>query len=139
MKNMLFLFSFFFLLNCHKEPLPPILPPTPDPVVSKLKILWQVPITPDTSGEHTTSPQCLVNGNIIFTSNFAAPSAFVTMLDAETGQKRWKFDNFIMPIDGFLGNQIFGINNKILVNSWHRTYCLDVQTGNLDWSIDVSA
>jgi outer membrane protein assembly factor BamB len=139
MKNVPFLFCFFLFLNCHKEPLPPVQMPPPVAVESKLKILWQVPVTPDTSGEHTTKPQCLVNGNIVFTSDFASPSAFVSLLDAETGQKRWKFDNFILPIDGFTNYNVFSVQNKVIVNAWHRTYSLDVQTGNLDWSIDVSA
>lgn len=118
-------------------PTPP--PPSPpDTVATKLKILWQVPITQDTSGEYPSSPHCIVNGNIVFSSRFASPSAFITMLNGETGQHLWKFDNFILPIDGFATYEITGIKDKVLVNRWHRTYCLNAQNGQLDWSIDVS-
>lgn len=128
----------FSLWSCQKEMIPtPPPPPPPDTIVTKLKILWQVPITSDTSGEYTTSPECIVNGNIVFSTNFANPSAFVTMLNGETGQRLWKFDDFIKPIDGFTRYQIFGLNDKVIVDNWHRTYCLGAQNGQLDWSIEI--
>jgi outer membrane protein assembly factor BamB len=132
---LLFILSFW---SCHKEmfPIPP-LPPPPDTIATKLKILWQVPIASDTS-EYYTSPEAFVNGNIVFSTNFAAPSAYIQMRGGETGQLLWKFDNFIKPIDGFTEDQIFGLNGKIVVNHWVRTYCLSAENGQLDWSIDVS-
>ena len=137
MKLMNIILLFFSLWACQKEPA--IIPPSPPPPphASKLNILWQKPILPDTS-EHSTSPQTLVEGGILFSTNFTLPSAFVQMREADSGVFRWKFDNFIVPDDAFLRNQIVGIKNKLVINDWHRTYCVDSHTGNLDWAIDVT-
>ena len=134
------LMSAFFLvlliLGCYKDPIvPPIDPPTPTP--SKLEIVWQAPIVSDTS-EHSTFPWALVEGGIAFATNFTAPTAFVQMRKADNGTFRWKFDNFILPVDGFLRNQIERINNKVVINAWHRTYCVDALSGHLDWAKDVT-
>lgn len=134
-----FLLCLISLWHCRKEmlhPSPP--PPPPDTIATKLKVLWQVPITSDTSGDYTTSPECIVNWNIVFSTSYANPSAFVSMLSGETGQHLWKFDNFIVPISGFSRYEIFGLNDKVIVNRWHRTYCLSATNGSLDWSLDVS-
>jgi len=131
---------FLFVLSlwaCQKDPVTPQPSQPPQPPPSKMTILWQVPIVPDTS-ENSTSPQALVAGGIAFSTNFAVPTAFVQMRETGTGAFRWKFDNFIMPVDGFIRNQIMGLNNKVVINKWHRTYCVDAQSCNLDWSIDVT-
>ncbi len=136
MRPMSTLFLILMALSCQKEPIvPPIVPPTHAP--SKLEIVWQAPIVADTS-EHSTSPQALGEGGIAFSTNFTAPSAFVQMREADSGAFRWKFDNFILPVDGFLENQIERLNNKIVINKWHRTYCVDGQSGHLDWAQDVT-
>ena len=135
MKQMNTLFLILMALACKKEPLPP--PVTPPLPATKLKILWQAPIVADTS-EHSTSPQAIVENGIVFSTNFTAPTAFVQMRDAVTGMFRWKFDNFIMPVDGFLRRQIEGVNNKVILNKWHRTYCVDALNGNLEWARDVT-
>lgn len=136
MRLMSTLFLILMALSCKKEPIaPPMVPPIHAP--SKLEIVWQVPIVPDTS-EHSTSPQALTEGGIAFSTNFTIPSAFVQMREADTGAFRWKFDDFIMPIDGFLRNQIERLNNKIVINKWHRTYCIDPLNGHLDWALDVT-
>jgi PQQ-like domain len=134
------LMSTFFLiilaLSCKKEPIVPRVDP-PVHAPSKLEIVWQIPIVPDTS-EHSTSPQTLVEGGIAFSTNFTSPTAFVQMREAGNGAFRWKFDNFILPVDGFLRNQIHGLHNKVIINKWHRTYCVDALNGHLDWAQDVT-
>ena len=109
MKMMPFLLNILSLYSCQKEMVPSIpSPPPPDTITTKLKVLWQVPISVDTS-EYSTSPEAIFNGNILFSTNFASPSAYVQMRDGETGTFLWKFDGFHVPIDGFVEYQVFGI------------------------------
>ena len=136
MKVMFSIMLFAILSACNKEPVKPTPPPTP--TTSKLQILWKTPISPDTA-LYTSTAQALVDQGIVFSTNFYSPSAFVRVLNAQTGQLRWKFDNFIKPIDGFLTDMVLSVNNKVIINKWDRTYCVDAQNGSLDWSSDVSS
>jgi outer membrane protein assembly factor BamB len=127
-------FSLFLLVvSCQKDPIQPV-PPISNP--GKLKVLWQTPVTADTS-KHTSRPECMVEGNIVFSSNFILPSATVQLLDAETGVEKWRYNNFDSPIEGFVGFQVFGQKDKVLVNYWRNTYALDTKTGSRSWTISA--
>jgi outer membrane protein assembly factor BamB len=130
--------SLFFLLAlwaCQKDPVAPS-PPPPLPA-SKLDIVWQVPITPDTA-RYSTSPWALVEGGIAFGIDFALPTAYIEMREAATGAFRWKYDQFDRPVDGFLRYHVVPLNNKVIINDWDETHCVDAQSGQPDWAIDVS-
>ena len=130
---MLFLFLLFFLA-CHKDPVVP--PPTPPVATSKLDIIWQVPILPDTS-ENATVALAILDGDPVYCLNFYLPSAFLQLRDGASGALKWKYDQWLRSFDGLSPNEIATINNKLIINAWHRTYCIDSQ-GTLDWSIDVT-
>ncbi len=137
MRLMSTFFLILMILGCHKEPIVPHIVPPPTPTLSKLEIVWQAPIVADTS-EHSTFAQAISEDGIAFSTNFTSPTAFVQMREAGSGAFRWKFENFILPVDGFLENQIAGLNNKVVINAWHRTYCVNAVSGQLDWAKDVT-
>jgi len=122
------------LQGCRKEG--PMLPPINPGEDSKLDIVWQVPILPDTS-ENATAALGIMNGNPVYCLKFYSPSAFIQLRDKETGTLKWKYDQWIWPFDGLSPNQVAIINNNFIANAWHRTYCIDAQ-GALNWSIDVT-
>ena len=125
------------LLGCQKEQLIPT-PIQPTPTTPKLNILWKVPVLPDTSG-HNTLAHTLVNGDVVFGTNFTLPSAFLQLRDGKTGAFKWKFDGFLYPNEGFLYNHVFAIQNKVIINDWHQTYCIDAASGNKEWLNNVGA
>ena len=130
MRTMFFLFILGFL-SCKKEPIKSIGPtPTPEP---KLKIAWTVPALPDTT-EYSSNPHALVNGNPIFATNFYNPSAFIQTRDKVSGSLIWTFTPTIAPTDGFVNQQIFSKGSKVMISKWHEAYCIDAQSGVLDWA-----
>ncbi|MEI6410811.1 MAG: PQQ-binding-like beta-propeller repeat protein [Bacteroidota bacterium] len=136
MYKMLFIFL-FCSFACHKDTIvvPPVVNP---PINSKLNIVWQVPILSDTS-ENSTVVFGPVLGNPVYCLNYYEPSgAFIQVRDGLTGALKWKYDQWIQPLDGLLANEMAIIKNKVIVNDWHRTYCLDGQSGALNWAIDVT-
>ena len=120
------------LSACTKEPLPTP-PPVNPPYKSKLEVLWNTPISADTAA-YTSIAQSLVKDGVVFNTNFYVPTGFVRVLEAETGQTRWRFDNFLSPNAAFSRNTIPSINNKVIINRWDETYCVDAESGNLDRS-----
>jgi len=138
MKIMCFFFVYVLLAlsACHKEILPPV--PLVDAPVSKLNILWQKPLVPDTSN-HTTSPQCFIDGGIIYSVDFTSPTATVQMRNGVNGDQRWIFDNFLYPIDAFIEfGTVMPLHNQLAIHYWHRDYCVDVQSGQRIWASDIS-
>ena len=124
----------FSLLACHKDPVVP--PPVPPIATSKLDIVWQVPILPDTS-ENSTVALAILDGDPVYCLNFYLPSAFLQLRDGASGALKWKYDQWLRSFDGLSPNEAATINNKLIVNAWHRTYCINAQ-GTLDWAVDVT-
>jgi len=129
MKNaMIYLIYSLGLLfaSCQKEPLPQPEPPAPD---SKLQIVWQKPITQDTT-ENWVILQDAKNGKVLYSRKLPYP-ATVQARDADNGDLKWIFNDFVSSADGLY--DIYTYENNIVFQEWGDTYCLDFDSGVRNW------
>ncbi|MBN8684276.1 MAG: PQQ-binding-like beta-propeller repeat protein [Chitinophagales bacterium] len=139
MQKLIF-FGFFtgllsLLAACgNKEPL--VTPPPPPPIDTQanFKVLWQTPLQSDT-GQYTAWGQVVTDGgNIIYSINWTSPLPTVGMRNGETGALIWEQQ---FPSRGFLNDNFYNINNKIVISDWSETQVWDVASGSVDWAYKV--
>ncbi|MDO8367505.1 MAG: PQQ-binding-like beta-propeller repeat protein [Saprospiraceae bacterium] len=119
--------------SCRKEPLPTMPPPPPLPA-SALEVLWQHPLSPDTS-EVFGSAWHVWQDRVVYTTNFTSPSGQIHCRDAATGELRWKRDD--LYTEGWTNRKIVSIADKTIACMSHRVRCIDNQSGQDVWETDV--
>ena len=130
---MFYIFSAIWLLfsGCRKEPMPVPEPPIPNP--SKLEIVWQKPVSSDTS-EHYVNVHDASNNKVLYCVNLSSPTATLQTRNADNGQLDWVFSNFLSPSSGFfLVRDLFTYGSKIMVQDDTDVYCIDYLTGERLW------
>jgi len=114
--------------SCEKEPQPPPKPPAPNS--SKLQIVWQKPIAQDTT-ENWVIMQEARDGKVLYSRKMPYP-ATVQARDADSGDIKWIFNDFLSPADGLYDIYIY--ENNVVFQEWGDTYCLDFDSGVRKWS-----
>jgi len=129
MKIIIFSTTIFLLFYaCRKEEPVPI--PPEQPVVPALKVIWQHPLSPDTTDVFGAA-WYIWQGNVIYTTDFTVPEGQIHCRDASTGEMRWKRDDLYN--DGWGNRQIVSIEHKTIACMQHRVYCIDNKTGQNVW------
>ncbi|HEB61556.1 MAG TPA: hypothetical protein ENI82_00235 [Bacteroidetes bacterium] len=140
MKKLIFICTILFLLSCGKEkpPLTPTVPEPTDTTSSNSLVIWQIPLTEDTSACFSIDTE-MINDGILFSCR---PAGFVTrdellrMVDKETGSLIWEWDNYITTTVGQSAENVKVIEDQIIVmNSSQDNYGIDANTGQTVWSI----
>lgn len=139
---MVYIIILFSLITaCHKEPPIPIVP-TPLCLLgscdtSKLEIVWQKPISRDTS-EKTSSRPIYFDGNVLFTrSTLEEGIDTLKMLNSKTGALVWQWSDYMIgrkPSLAFPGKIQFLKNSRFLFTTGNDVYCVNAQDGHTVWS-----
>jgi outer membrane protein assembly factor BamB len=121
--------------SCEKDFLVPTPPKPGEGVKSKLNIVWQKPLMADTFGDVFGVPHVLWQGNVVYSTSYSNPT-FIQMI-THRGEKTWRFDKFLKPIDFNKFGNAFRIQDHIIVHDWYETHCIDLKTGQLLWTDDI--
>lgn len=140
MKNIICLFMLLSFLGCNKEDFqtttkdPIEIVPNPNPDI-KL-VLWQIPLTEDTSGCFSIDTE-LINDGILFSADIAGQNKNepLKMVDKNDGSLIWEWEKYIAGGAGQPAMNVKLIDNNILVmNSWEKNYGIDINTGQTVWA-----
>ncbi|MEZ4942210.1 MAG: PQQ-binding-like beta-propeller repeat protein [Saprospiraceae bacterium] len=109
-------------------------PPPPPPVTPSLKVVWQYPLSPDTTDVFGAAWHTW-QGNVIYTTNFTVPEAQIHCRDAATGELRWKRDD--LYTEGWIDRQIVSVADNTIASTGRRKFCIDNNTGQNAWKTDL--
>ena len=135
--NVIFI-SIFLLTGCHKRE--PVIPIPTNPCLfnvcdtSKLEIVWQKPISKDTSELISINP-FYFNNNVLFSrSTFEEAIDTLKMLDSKTGTLKWQWADYLIGRKPSFTKHIkFLQNTKFLFTTWKDVYCVDAISGKTVW------
>lgn len=143
MKNLLILavlsMQILNVIACRKQPLPDPDPcPAPCDTIqptSKLDIVWQVPLLPDSSSCLSRMP-LIFNDKVLFTDQFNNNGEFFYTFFAANGERSWSWkDNKTGSSTG----PEYGLHfaNNHIIASMGSSYFIDPHTGENKWWIYI--
>ena len=137
--KMLNIFALIVLLfaGCDKEPIVVTNhPPIPCPFLcdtSKLEMVWQQPLSFDTSELFSISP-VIFNNRVLFSRSFSIVDT-LKCFDSKTGRLVWQWADYFLGRKSAitLSHKEFLQNGKFLFTTWNDVYCVDVGSGRTHW------
>lgn len=140
MKMSLIFISIFFLLCCSKRE--PVIPIPTNPCLfnacdtSKLEIIWQKPITTDTSELISIRPYYFENNVLFSRSTFEENIDTLKLMDSKTGVLKWQWSDYLVgskPSISHTDQVKFFQSSKFLFTNWKDVYCVDAMNGKSIW------
>ncbi len=141
--NSFILLLSFLILGCHKD-----IVTAPIPCISylcdtsKLEILWQKPVSFDTT-EKISMPATYYNGTVLFSRSFFEEGIDTLKLyDSKTGALEWYWSDWLPNRKSSLVSEIpvkFLQNNKYLFTTNKDVYCVDATSGISIWKSKVDS
>lgn len=127
-------------MGCNKRE--PVIPIPTNPCLfnacdtSKLELVWQKPISVDTSSKMSIHP-IYINNSIIFSrSTFEEGIDTLKMFESKTGALIWQWADYLQgrkPSISFTDRVEFLQNSKLLFTTWQDVYCVDASSGKSIW------
>ncbi len=125
------------VFGCRKDHLPG---PVDNPCLfdcdtSKLEVVWQKPIHPDTLECGTFIP-LVYNENVLFSEFLCANTETLKMRNGTTGELLWTWEP---PLDNGASaeaNSKFRVGNKLIYTTSNEVYCIDLDHGQTIWGYD---
>jgi outer membrane protein assembly factor BamB len=137
--KMLQIISLLFLIfaGCRKpviEPIPPVNPCAIIPCdTSKLEIIWEKPIMPDTQELHSMNP-VLTDNEILFSQFSFSLTDTIKFYDKVTGIQNKIWADYIPGrIKAMTTSKPFKVNDNILFTTWDDVYAINYTSGNSVW------
>ena len=138
MRHTFTLLALFLLLTSCRKPddCTDCPPPRDSTYTGPLKVLWQVPLNPDTA-ECVSMKPVLNNGNVLYSLLFYIDGyEFLRMVDSKTGEPVWAWDP-LWPGETISRGSRFAKDNLFVMTHWGPTYCVDMNTGQNLWANNV--
>lgn len=138
MKTLNTILFFLLLFNgCHKPVIEPITPVNPCSIIpcdtSKLEIIWEKPIMPDTQELSSMTP-VLTDKEILFSQFSFSLTDTVKFYDKGTGvQNRIWADYLQGRIKTMTTSDPLKVNGNVLFTTWDDVYAINYTSGNSAW------
>lgn len=126
------------LFSCCKPEECENCPPPQDTTANNatLKVLWQIPLNPDTA-ECVSMRPIVYNGNVLYSLRFYIDGfEFLRMVDAKTGAPKWSWDP-LWPGETSSRGSRYAKDNVLLLTHWGPYYGIDLNTGQNIWAQKV--
>ncbi len=130
-----------FLVCCHKTPITPI--PSTDTCLfgncdtSKLQIIWQKPIWPDTSELSSMEP-LIYNDKVIFSQFTFSQTDTLKFYNKSTGNLISTWYDYLPGRIHYMSDEVpRRFSNKLLITTWHDVYSINVENYTSDWKYQL--
>ena len=141
-KNLLFSLIVFACIGCHKDIITP-LPPSTNCYfglcdTSKLEIVWQQPLSTDTS-EWISAPPNIYNNTVLFTrSTFLASADTLKFFDSKTGALKSTWADYISRHNSLPTLTIYPYKGRYFFTTGNDVFSIDAQTNKTVWKTHLS-
>jgi len=133
-KNLLYLLSLavYSFFSCKKEDIQAPQPPVTVP--SKLEIVWQRAVSPDTT-RRWVHVHAMKNEKVLYSSSFALLAATLHVRNSITGTHLWTYNDWrYPPTELYLTSNVFAYDNDvIMVEDNGDVYAINYNTGETFW------
>ncbi len=140
MKKIILFINVLFLFACTKDI--NIEPSKPEPCIyncpveTKLKVVWQEPLAPDTLDVGAETPIVYKN-DVIFNKQFHGPYDVLVKRNGQTGHKIWGWEDPINIQSAASITNAKEYNEKLFVGTWDDVYCINMDNGQTVWETHV--
>jgi len=141
MKNIFMFLILLFLLGCKNNT--NIITPTPLPCyfglcdTSKLEVVWQRSLRPDSSQCGSVAPQ-YINNSVLFSQDCGANLDTCSKFDAKTGKIIWQWYDFLPGNTTEPGSKARRYKEFLFFTDWNYVYGFDLITGKTKFRSDAN-